>query len=288
MTNAMPLPDRMPKVLVADDDPGIVRFLAGRCAKMGFDVQTAHNGLQALIAAGRNPPDVLIVDVNMPEADGLSVCMRLLRPERASLEVIVVTGSNNPETIERCKSFGAYYACKGPGFWETVRSALFEIFPKMAEAGAEEVATPMAPAEVPVKAWSRPRVLIVDDDPDVERFLCSRLAKYGVDTLYAPNGTKGFRMACKEEPSVIIADFVMPNGDASYLLGKLRNNPVTANIPFFVMSAQPIDKMTEQVLQREICGRPGAARILRKEFDTTELFAALQEYCAFDHRPTAK
>lgn len=287
MTNAVQVIERMPKVLVADDDPGIVRFLAGRCAKMGFDVQTASNGLQALIIAGRNPPDVLIVDVNMPEADGLSVCMRLLRPDRAALDVIVVTGSSNPETIERCKSFGAYYASKGPDLWETVRSALVEMFPKMREPVVEDGASHAAAKEMPVKVWSRPRVLIVDDDPDVEKLLSSRLAKYGVDTLYAPDGARGFRMACKEEPSVIISDFFMENGDATYLLAKLRSNPVTANIPFFVMSGKPLDKMTEQSLQREIFGRPGAARILSKQFDTRELFSALQEYCAFDHKPEA-
>lgn len=288
MTDVMQVTNRMPKVLIADDDPGIVRFLAGRCAKMGFDVQTASNGLQALMMAGRSPPDVLIVDVNMPEADGLSVCMRLLRPGRAPLEIIVVTGSTNPETLERCRSFGAYFACKGPAFWETISAALIEIFPKMSEAIADDAKSPFPAQDMPAKVWSRPRVLIVDDDPDVEKFLCSRLAKFGVDTLYASDGTKGFRIACKEEPSAIISDYLMPNGDAIYLLGKLRNNPVTANIPFFVMSGQPLDKVTEQSLQREICGRPGAARILSKQFDTHELFAALQDYCAFDHTPIAK
>ena len=124
-------------------------------------------------------------------------------------------------------------------------------------------------------------MLIVDDDPDVEKFLSSRLAKYGVDTLYAPDGAKGFRIACKEEPSVIISDLLMPNGDATYLLAKLRSTPVTANTPFIVMSAQPFDKMTEQSLQREILGRPGAVRVLNKQFDTRELFAVLQDYCAF-------
>ncbi len=58
---------RVPKILIADDDRGIARFLATRCAKMGFEVQTAANGLQALIMARQNHPDVLIVDINMPE-----------------------------------------------------------------------------------------------------------------------------------------------------------------------------------------------------------------------------
>ena len=65
-------------MLIADDDPAIVKMLAARCAGMGFEVETATNGLQALIKANRSHPDIMIIDVNMPEADGLTVCARLL------------------------------------------------------------------------------------------------------------------------------------------------------------------------------------------------------------------
>src|SRR5580704_12697303 len=124
MIDMPPTGNQRPQVLIADDDPGILEFLADRCAKMGFEVRTATNGLQAVIMAMRNQPDVLIVDVNMPGLDGLSVCMRLLSPDRRSVDVIVVTGSSNPETAERCRSLGISYARKGPDMWDKVRSAL--------------------------------------------------------------------------------------------------------------------------------------------------------------------
>jgi hypothetical protein len=54
------------------------------------------------------------------------------------------------------------------------------------------------------------------------------------------------------------------------------------NIPVFVISGQRLDLLTEQKLAREICGRPGAARIFRKSFNTDELFGALQEVCGFE------
>ena len=128
----------------------------------------------------------------------------------------------------------------------------------------------------------RPRVLVVDDDPDIETFLASRLGKYGVDTLYAPDATHGHRMACKERPTVIITDNFMPDGDAQYLLYRLRSTPATEKIPVFVISARRLSELTEQELKRDICGRPGALRIFTKSFDTHELFEALQKYCGFD------
>src|ERR1700690_993207 len=168
--------DKVPKMLIADDDPAIVRLLADHCVKMGFKVETATNGIQLLMKARRSQPDILIVDVNMPQMDGLSVCTRLLDPGSRPLEVVVVTGSTDPETAERCESLGMFYGRKGPDFWNSVEGALAEIYPDMANriGGLESVAMD---AEVP----QRPRVLVVDDDPDIETFLASRLSKYGVD-----------------------------------------------------------------------------------------------------------
>jgi hypothetical protein len=40
--------------------------------------------------------------------------------------------------------------------------------------------------------------------------------------------------------------------------------------------------MTQHILRREICGRPGAAQVFKKSFDTDELFGALQKFCGFD------
>src|SRR3984957_7744459 len=159
-----------PRVLIADDDPSIVRLLADHCARMGFDVDTASNGIQALLKASRTEPDTLVIDVNMPEVDGLSVCARLLDPDRTPVNVIVMTGSRDPDTLERCEGFGAYYARKGPNFWDDLEAALAQIHPRIAGRIRQSGALAVAPA-----VRRRPRVLLVDDDNDINRFLSSRL-----------------------------------------------------------------------------------------------------------------
>jgi CheY-like chemotaxis protein len=269
--------DKVLKMLIADDDPAIVRLLADRCVKMGFKVETATNGMQLLIKARRSQPDIMIVDVNMPEMDGLSVCSRLLDPGSKLVEVVVVTGSSDVETAERCESLGLFYGRKGPEFWKNIEAALIEIYPNMAgRIGDQEMQTTGA------EVHERPRVLVVDDDPAIHEFFASRLSKYGIDTLYAGNAVQGFRIASKENPSVIITDNYMPDGDASYLLHRLRRSTATANIPVFVISGKPLDEITEQSLRREIGGRPGAAQIFKKSFDTEALFGALKKFCAFE------
>ncbi len=275
MTDALQASKRIPTVLIADDDPGIARFLATRCAKMGFEVQTAANGLQALIMAGQNPPDVMIVDINMPEVDGLTVSVRMLDVRKTPTEVIVITASAYSDTIRRCESLGAFHVRKGLGLWSGVRSALIEIFPHMRQIVDEEKTTFREELRV------HPRVLVVDADPNVGAFLTSRLRKCGVDTLLAHDAVQGYRMACNEAPSVILLDYPMANGDTHYLISRLRSTAATDSVPVFVMSERPIDVEIESNLKRDVCGRPGVARLFKKPLDTEQLFPALQKFCAF-------
>jgi CheY-like chemotaxis protein len=278
MTNAQEFTVKQPRMLIADDDPSVVRLLADRCARMGFKVETATNGVQALIKANRSHPDVMVIDVNMPEADGLTVCARLLDPSRRSLDVIVVTGSRAADTIQRCEGFGACYVRKGPGFWNGLGAALTGLFPSMAERikGLQEQPTGAELRE-------RPRVLVIDDDVAIMKFLSTRLDKCGVELLFASDIAEGYRTACRETPSVIISDYFLPNGGIPYLLSRLRTTPATENIPVFVLTGRNLDQITQQSLMREVCGKPGVVHIFVKAFDTDELFAALQKLCAFDY-----
>ena len=269
--------EETPRMLIADDDPSILRLLADHCARMGFDVDTASNGIQALLKAGRFKPDILVIDVNMPEVDGLSVCAHLLDPDRAPINVIVITGSRSLDTLERCEGFGAYYARKGSNFWNDLEAALAEIHPHMVGRIRQSSMHTSAPA-----VRKRPRVLLVDDDNDINLFLSSRLEKCGLDVQYDPDAQQGFRMACRDEPAVIVTDYFMPNGDAQYLLTRLRTTAATENIPVIVISGRRLSEVTEQCLRREICGHPGATEILRKSQDTDALFQALKKFCGFE------
>lgn len=268
---------KTPKMLIADDDPSILQLLAERCASIGFEVETASNGIQALLRANRTQPDILIIDVNMPKADGLSVCAHLRDPVKNPFDVVVVTGRRDPETIKWCKNLGAFYTYKGPDFWNDLAFALGEVFPAMVDRIRELT---IGPAGTPIR--KQPRLLVVDDDADIKSFFASRLDKYGVEILYASDAAQGYQMACEEGPSVIVSDYFMPNGDAFYLLWRLRTTAATENIPLFVFSGFRLDEQTQQTLKREICGRPGAARIFEKSFDTRELFGTLELFCGFE------
>ncbi|MEN9447228.1 MAG: hypothetical protein RJA25_518 [Bacteroidota bacterium] len=62
------------KILVVDDEPDILEFLSYNLEKEGFLVETAENGKQALEKAKKNQPDIVLLDVMMPEMDGIETC----------------------------------------------------------------------------------------------------------------------------------------------------------------------------------------------------------------------
>jgi CheY-like chemotaxis protein len=262
---------KVTKILVADDDPAVVGVLARRLVGVGFDVLTATNGFQALIKARRSQPDIIIIDVNMPEVDGLSVCAQLRESTKFSLDVIVITGSADAEIIERCEALRAFYRRKGSDFWNDLVSALTEILP------FTTAQLPKLNTGIVLPKLSR--VLLVDDDVNVGNFLSSRLRKAGAELLYASNATQGYQIARSKMPSVVVSDYFMPNGDALWLLRRLRKTPVTRAIPFLLLSGRKIDARLLAVLSRDVCGAPGIAQVLEKSLDPEELFNALSKFC---------
>jgi CheY-like chemotaxis protein len=265
-----------PKMLIADDDPCVLRAVADRCTRMGFDVETAASGLQALIKASQHQPDVLVIDVHMPEVDGLSVLAYLQEIAKKSLHVVVVTGNPGQEITERCEGFDASCIHKGNNFWDEFEGRLAEMYPQSAV--AIEQSGQRSPK---IEVKERPRVLLVDDDINVKKFFFRKFEKLGAELLYAADGNRGFWKARREEPTVIVADYCMPNGDAEYLLTRLRSVPETRNIPVIVQSGRRLNDAIKQRLRQEICGQPGAARILQKSRDAGELFETLQRLCGF-------
>jgi len=84
------------KILVADDDPDIIDLIASILRADHHDVVTASDGAQALEAAFRERPDVVIIDLKMPKTDGFEVIRRLrARFGARQMAIIVLTASND-------------------------------------------------------------------------------------------------------------------------------------------------------------------------------------------------
>jgi len=94
-------------VLIVDDQPENIHVLANIIQEQ-YDTQAATNGVKALeIASGKNPPDVILLDIVMPEMDGYEVCRRLKADEQTrDIPVIFVTVRNSAEDEEQGFNLG--------------------------------------------------------------------------------------------------------------------------------------------------------------------------------------
>lgn len=90
----------MPRILVVDDEQHIVELIKFNLLKEGWTVDTAFDGRNAIKAAEANKPDIIILDVMLPEFDGIEVCRRLqTREETANIPVIMLSAKS--EELDR-------------------------------------------------------------------------------------------------------------------------------------------------------------------------------------------
>lgn len=85
------------KILIADDEPKILKFLAGFLQREGFEVSTAVNGEEAVAGFYRVKPDLVVLDVMMPGLNGFEACRRI----RAESNVPVIFLSAKNETLDK-------------------------------------------------------------------------------------------------------------------------------------------------------------------------------------------
>ncbi|MFQ5948636.1 MAG: response regulator transcription factor, partial [Acidimicrobiia bacterium] len=86
------------RILVVDDDPDIAQFVRVNLVLEGYRVEAASDGKEALEKALADPPDLILLDVMMPELDGLSLLRILLtNPSTANVAVILLTAKGQTE-----------------------------------------------------------------------------------------------------------------------------------------------------------------------------------------------
>ncbi len=116
----------------------------------------------------------------------------------------------------------------------------------------------------------KPKILIVDDDPDLRRALNLRFRAHHYDTAYAADGFSAIAMAQKEKPDIIILDVGLPAGDGFVVLDRLQQNAALSCIPVIVLTARDPQSTREKIM------KAGAIAFFQKPADNSELMNAVR------------
>lgn len=91
------------KVLIVDDEEDIIDMVRFRLEKSGFEVLSATDGPSGIDVAVTTKPDIILLDVSMPNMDGWEVCRRLrANPATCHSKIIIITASRKLEEARTC------------------------------------------------------------------------------------------------------------------------------------------------------------------------------------------
>lgn len=238
MTSQVP-----PRILVVDDDQDICRNLTDILTDLGYEVDTANDGLTALDLVRRRPYDVALLDYKMPGMDGVTL-YREIKKQRAGTVSLLVTAYANPSTAEEALTAGAWKVIAKPVDFRKLLGLVDE-------------------------ALGQPLVLVVDDDQD----LCSTLWDIFRDRGYRVSLAHGGREASEQLKDtrfkVVLIDLRIPDGNGAEVFRMVRNANPQARTILITGHRSEMDQVIEQMVAE------GADAVCYKPFDVPELLATL-------------
>lgn len=269
-------------VLLAEDHPANQKFATALLTKLGYSFEVVENGLEAVAAFGSGAFDAILMDVMMPEMDGLEAtrCIRDAEQETGRhTPIIALTANVRAEDEAACLEAGADEFCPKPvtvaklrevlGRWvdESKRSAVRA--PEPPQAPAPPVAlepptprfapVPVAPTEttLPFERRARgasggPRVLLVDDN-ELNRVVMSRqVERLGYTVIESPNGCSALGMFVEADVGLVLLDYRMPDMNGSEVAAGIRRLEVEHDLmpcPILGLTAGVSDRAMREFLE---------------------------------------
>ncbi len=223
-TTATPAQPAQTRVLLADDDLDLARTFQTELEKDGYQVLVVTQGRQVLASARQFRPQLIALDALM-EVEGLTILRELKSdPITANIPVVITSIVPNPE--------GEF----APGATDYLGKPLDE----------QELLASIRRIVGQLQHKTHPKVLAVDDERDVVKWLTYVLSRQGFQVIGAYDGLQALEAASAEQPDLIILDLMMPNMDGGTVLRKLRERQETHHIPVVVLTAKQFANEAER------------------------------------------
>jgi signal transduction histidine kinase/DNA-binding response OmpR family regulator len=234
-------------ILVVDDDAEMVRLTKAGLEREGFAVVTAASAQEGATMATRRRPDLILLDLLLPDRSGLEL-LQSLKADPATRKIPVLVVSIVRDTV-KALSLGAAECLSKP-----VDAAEIVPLARRLLEGAPDDAT----------------VLVVDDEADTVDFIRDTLKAEGFRVLVAHDGRQALELLRRRRPDLVLLDIMMPELSGFEVLEALAGDPQTAGIPVVVLTARGDDADAQRSLAL------GARRYMSKPFQVRDLIAEVQ------------
>ncbi|HVY99435.1 MAG TPA: PleD family two-component system response regulator [Dongiaceae bacterium] len=267
------------RILVVDDIAANVRLLEAKLAAEYFEVVTASSGPEALQIIERNAPDIVLLDVMMPEMDGFEVCTKIrANPKTRFLPVVMVTALSDPSDRVRGLEAGADDFLTKPvndlALFARVRS-LVRLKMMMDEWRMREQTSGQfdllaADAEPAPEDDRNAEILLVESFQPAAQRIVGVLSGDGNKVEVADSIAKGMECASKARHDLIITNIQVAGEDGLRLCSHLRSQEETRQVPILLI-------VEDYDMPRLIKGLDiGASDYLMKPIDPNELLARVR------------
>jgi signal transduction histidine kinase/CheY-like chemotaxis protein len=215
-------------ILVIDDDRDMLTMMSRFLQKEGYHVITASSGEEGVKLAAELRPQVITLDVLMPQVDGWKV-LELLKsnPDTADIPVVMLTLTGDRSTG---LALGAVEYLSKP----VDRNQLLKILKRYSS-----------------NRTSRP-ILVLEDDTTMRQMLCRTLVKEGWLVREAANGKVALEKVRQERPEMILLDLLMPVMDGFTFLKELRREPAWRDIPVLVITSKDLSREEKLLLEEQV------------------------------------
>jgi two-component system, cell cycle response regulator len=233
------------RILIVDDVPANVRLLETRLAAEYYQVATAQDGLEAIRAAHAYQPDLIFLDVMMPNMDGYEACRQLKAdPETLHIPVVMVTALTEPSERLLGLEAGADDFLTKPVEYDTLLARtrslvrLKRMLDELRARGETARALGVAGESPVVNSISGARALVVDDDDESARGIQDALSHEGVIPGRASTEAEAMALTSAVPFDLIVLSVSLKNDDPLRLASRLRAADTTHEIPLLLVAAK--------------------------------------------------
>lgn len=229
------------KILVVDDDANIINFFQYVLEDQGYTVEVAGNGIEAIKKVHSFFPDVILLDVVMPEMDGYEVTEELKNnPNTSNISIILVTGMDTVEDKVRGLESGADdFITKPFNFDELVArvKSLLKLKRLQDQLRDLEKECNGKPAPAQAAGDRQNLILVIEDDERVSNLMSNVLGTGGYQAVCLDDGRKAIDYLKEKIPDLIILDLMVPGIEGMELLKRIRENVMLKEVPVIVITA---------------------------------------------------